>query len=111
MVGAVSRSVQDRAARWAGRGAFLGEAEHADRKVRTLCMTLTFAGCRFSETRALTADRVDLAAGVLVFGTATTALCLFPLPSSMRSTWRTASASCSPVEAKGAPSFPGPGRA
>ena len=69
MVGAVSRSVQDRAARWAGRGAFLGEAEHADRKVRTLCMTLTFAGCRFSEARALTADRVDLAAGVLVFAT------------------------------------------
>lgn len=29
-------------------------------------MTLAFAGCRMSEALALTADRVDLAAGVLV---------------------------------------------
>jgi integrase/recombinase XerD len=35
--------------------------------VRTLCMTLAYAGCRLSEALALTADRVDLAAGVLVF--------------------------------------------
>jgi integrase/recombinase XerD len=33
--------------------------------VRTLCMTLAYAGCRLSEALALTADRVDLAAGVL----------------------------------------------
>jgi integrase len=30
-------------------------------------MTLAYAGCRLSEALALTADRVDLAAGVLVF--------------------------------------------
>lgn len=35
--------------------------------VRTLCMTLAYAGCRLSEALALTADRVDLSAGVLTF--------------------------------------------
>jgi integrase/recombinase XerD len=49
------------------RDAFLREADLADRPVRTLCMTLAYAGCRLSEALALTADRVDLAAGVLVF--------------------------------------------
>ncbi len=49
------------------REAFLREAEHADRSVRTLCMTLAYAGCRLSEALALTVDRVDLAAGVLTF--------------------------------------------
>jgi integrase/recombinase XerD len=34
-------------------------------QVRTLCMTLAYAGCRLSEALALTTDRVDLAAGVL----------------------------------------------
>ena len=47
------------------RDAFLRQAELADRQVRTLCMTLAYAGCRLSEALALTADRVDLAAGVL----------------------------------------------
>ncbi len=47
------------------RAAFLREAEIADRQVRTLCMTLAYAGCRLSEALALTADRVDLSAGVL----------------------------------------------
>ena len=47
------------------REAFLREAELADRQVRTLCMTLAYAGCRLSEALALTVDRVDLAAGVL----------------------------------------------
>jgi integrase/recombinase XerD len=51
------------------RQAFLREAERADRLVRTLCMTLAYAGSRLSEALALTADRVDLAAGVLVFET------------------------------------------
>jgi integrase/recombinase XerD len=51
------------------REAFLREAERADRLVRTLCMTLAYAGSRLSEALALTADRVDLAAGVLVFET------------------------------------------
>ena len=49
------------------RDAFLREADRADRAVRTLCMTLTYAGCRLSEALALTVDRVDLAAGVLTF--------------------------------------------
>jgi site-specific recombinase XerC len=37
----------------------------ADRPVRTLCMIRAHAGCRLSEALALSADRVDLAAGVL----------------------------------------------
>jgi integrase/recombinase XerD len=49
------------------RDRFLRAAEQADRPVRTLCMTLAYAGCRLSEALALTADRVDMAAGVLVF--------------------------------------------
>ncbi len=49
------------------RAGFLKAAERADRQVRTLCMTLAFSGCRISEALALTGDRVDLAAGVLVF--------------------------------------------
>ena len=49
------------------RDRFLREAELADRQVRTLCMTLAYAGCRLSEALALTVDRVDLAAGTLVF--------------------------------------------
>src|SRR3954452_11936559 len=49
------------------REAFLREAELADRDVRTLCMTLAYAGCRLSEALALAVDRVDLAAGVLPF--------------------------------------------
>jgi integrase/recombinase XerD len=49
------------------RNGFLRAAEQADRRVRTLCMTLGYAGCRLSEALALTANRVDLAAGVLVF--------------------------------------------
>jgi integrase/recombinase XerD len=51
------------------RDAFLGESECADHLVRTLCMTLAYAGCRLIEALALTADRIDLAAGVLVFET------------------------------------------
>lgn len=46
------------------RDAFLAAAEHADRQVRTLAMTLAFAGCRLSEALALTADRVDLVHGI-----------------------------------------------
>ena len=49
------------------REAFLKAAELAGRETRTLCMTLAYAGCRLSEALALTADRVDLAAGALVF--------------------------------------------
>jgi integrase/recombinase XerD len=49
------------------RALFLKTAEIGDRDVRTLCMTLAYAGCRLSEALALTADRVDLGADVLVF--------------------------------------------
>ena len=48
------------------RDTFLHAAEQADRQVRTLCMTLAYAGCRLSEALALTVDRVDPAAGQLV---------------------------------------------
>ena len=34
------------------RDAFLRAAEQADRQVRTLCMTLAYAGCRLSEALA-----------------------------------------------------------
>lgn len=53
----------------AERDRFLKAAELAPREARTLCMTLAWSGCRLSEALALTADRVDLAAGVLVFET------------------------------------------
>jgi integrase/recombinase XerD len=48
------------------RDAFLREAERANRQVRTLCIVLAYAGCRLSEALALTVDRVDFSAGVLV---------------------------------------------
>ncbi len=51
------------------RDAFLRAAEQADRQVRTLCMSLAYAGCRLSEALGLTVDRVDLAADALVFAT------------------------------------------
>ena len=66
----MSRHTRDGARKYltAGeRDAFLRAAEQDDRQVRTLCMTLAYAGCRLSEALALTVDRVDLAAGVLVF--------------------------------------------
>jgi integrase/recombinase XerD len=49
------------------RRAFLAAAEQAERRTRTLCFCLAYTGCRISEALALTADRVDLAAGVIVF--------------------------------------------
>ena len=51
------------------RDAFLGAAEEGSREIRSLCMTLAYAGCRLSEALALTVDRVDLAAGTLIFET------------------------------------------
>jgi integrase/recombinase XerD len=39
------------------RDAFLRAAEHADRPVRTLCMTLAYAGCRLPAVRGVGADR------------------------------------------------------
>jgi integrase len=49
------------------RRLFLEAAERAPRQVRTLCLTLAFSGCRLSEALALSADRVGLEAGLLVF--------------------------------------------
>jgi integrase len=51
------------------RDAFLRAAEEGDREIRSLCMTLAYAGCRLSDALALTVDRVDLAAGTLIFET------------------------------------------
>lgn len=51
----------------AERQAFLAAAETAPSEVRTFCETLLHTGCRISEALALTADRVDLSDGVLVF--------------------------------------------
>lgn len=51
----------------AERRAFLDAAEIAPEPVRTFCETLAYTGCRISEALELTADRVDLNDGVLVF--------------------------------------------
>src|SRR5580692_3637101 len=51
----------------AERQEFLRAAEKAPRAVRTFCATLAHTGCRLSEALALTAARVDVGAGVLVF--------------------------------------------
>lgn len=48
------------------REAFLLAASRAPREVWTFC-GVPFTGCRLSEALALTADRVDLTARVLVF--------------------------------------------
>jgi integrase len=86
------------------RDVFLHAAELGDRQVRTLCMTLAYAGCRLSE--ALTVDRVDLAAGVLIFENPKKRRAgiyravAAPPPCSKPSTWSTASASCRPSAAR-----------
>ena len=49
------------------RYAFLQAAACAAPEVRTFCQTLAYSGCRISEALALTADRVDIEDGVLVF--------------------------------------------
>jgi len=51
------------------RAAFLSAAELAPREVRTFCGMLVYTGCRISEALALTVDRVDLRASVVVFET------------------------------------------
>lgn len=51
----------------AQRQEFLRAAESAPRDVRTFCATLAHTGCRISEALGLTAARVDVDAGVLVF--------------------------------------------
>ncbi len=49
------------------RTAFLEAAGEAERSVRTFCEMLTHAGCRLAEALELTADRIDLKAGEVVF--------------------------------------------
>lgn len=49
------------------RGRFLTAADAAPRDVRTFCHTLAWTGCRISEALALTAARVDVAAGTITF--------------------------------------------
>src|SRR5580658_2483689 len=51
----------------AERQEFLRATEAAPHNVRTFCATLAHTGCRLSEALALTATRVDVRAGVLVF--------------------------------------------
>jgi integrase len=51
----------------AERREFLRAAEKAPHAVRTFCATLAHTGCRISEALALTAARVDLRNGVIVF--------------------------------------------
>ncbi|NBB70217.1 MAG: tyrosine-type recombinase/integrase [Alphaproteobacteria bacterium] len=51
------------------RAAFLAAAERSPRQVRTLCLMLAYSGCRLSEALGLTADRVDLDAGLLIIET------------------------------------------
>lgn len=51
------------------RQALLAAAELGERRTRTLCLTLTYTGCRISEALALTAQRVDLEGRALVFET------------------------------------------
>ena len=46
------------------RARFPAAAEQAPRETRTFCLTLCYTGCRLSEALALTADRVDLDAGL-----------------------------------------------
>jgi integrase/recombinase XerD len=53
----------------AERDAFLKAADDAEREMRTFCYTLAFTGCRISEALALTADRVDLKDGTVIFET------------------------------------------
>jgi integrase/recombinase XerD len=49
------------------REEFIRASETALQQIRTFCGTLVHTGCRISEALALTADRVDLTDGVLIF--------------------------------------------
>lgn len=51
----------------AERRGFLDASEAAGGEVHTFCGTLTYTGCRISEALALTAGRVDIEDGALVF--------------------------------------------
>lgn len=51
------------------REEFLKSAEDMPRDIRTFCMTLAYTGCRISEALALTADRIDMKEGAIIFET------------------------------------------
>ena len=52
------------------RTRFLAAANQHERgEVRTLCLVLTYTGCRISEALELTADRIDLSARAITFRT------------------------------------------
>lgn len=51
----------------AERRAFIKAAKNQAPEVYTLCLVLKDTGCRLSEALALTADHIDLRAGVIVF--------------------------------------------
>jgi integrase len=99
------------------RDAFLRAAEQADRQARTLCMTLAYAGSRLSEALALTVDRVDLTAGLLVLESLkkrrSGVYRVVPVPPALLtpSTWCTASANCRAAEGRAGASASGPGAA
>ena len=48
------------------RARFLVAAKQAPREKRTFCLVLAYTGCRVSEALALTADRVNLEADMMV---------------------------------------------
>jgi integrase len=50
----------------AERQNFINASETALQHIRTFCGTLVHTGCRISEALALTADRVDIADGVII---------------------------------------------
>lgn len=49
------------------RKAFLAAAGKAPRPVRTLCLVLAYTGCRITEALNLSASRIDIEAGQIVF--------------------------------------------
>ena len=49
------------------RNRFLKAARSTDTPIRAFCEVLAFIGCRISEALALTPERIDPAAGFLVF--------------------------------------------
>lgn len=53
----------------AERASFLAAGELADRRDRTLCILLAYSSARLSEALALTADRIDLVGGTVIFET------------------------------------------
>jgi integrase/recombinase XerD len=50
----------------AERAGFITASEEERQKIGTFCGTLAHTGCRISEALALTADRVDMADGVVI---------------------------------------------